>query len=414
MNLLIKNIKQLVTVRSDGKPYKSSKEMRNLGIIDNATVLIQNRQFSWIGPNVEYSQTVDENIDTIDASDLIALPGFVDSHTHSVFAGSRENEFAMRTEGKTYQEITEAGGGILSTVRTTRAASKKELKKLARHHLDTMLRQGTTTVEIKSGYGLNEDAEIKILHTINELAEESLMDIVPTFLGAHAIPDEFKENPDGYVDLVCKRLLPYIAKHRMAKFCDAFCERKYFSVEQCRKIFETAKSLGFGIKIHADQLSQIGASKLAAETSAISADHLEQIDDAGISALKHSGTIATVLPGVSFFLHCGYPPARKIIDAGIPLAIASNFNPGSCMSYSMPLMMTIACTHMQMTPEECITATTLNAAAAVDRSATHGSIEVGKNADILLAAVADYRFLSYHFGTNHIRTIIKNGTILEL
>jgi imidazolonepropionase len=413
MNLLIKNIKQLVTVRSNGKSCKSGIEMRDLGIIEHATVLIQDGLFSWIGPSAKFSQTTDDSIDTIDASDLIALPGFIDSHTHSVYAGSRENEFAMRTEGKTYQEIAEAGGGILSTVYATRAASKKELKKLTSRHIDAMLKQGTTTVEIKSGYGLDEDAEIKILHTINELAEESLMNIVPTFLGAHAIPQEFKENPNGYVDLICKRLLPYIAKHKMAKFCDAFCEQEYFSVEQCRKIFETAKSLGLGIKIHADQLSQIGASKLAAEMAAISADHLEQIDNAGISALKRSTTIATVLPGVSFFLHCGYPPARKIIDAGIPLAIASNFNPGSCMSYSMPLMMTIACTQMSITPEEAICATTINGAAALGLSSTLGSIEVGKQADIILFNVPDYRYIIYHFGTDHVAKVIKHGTYLD-
>jgi imidazolonepropionase len=413
MNLLIKNIKQLVTVRSNGKSCKSGIEMRDLGIIEHATVLIQDGLFSWIGPSAKFSQTTDDSIDTIDASDLIALPGFIDSHTHSVYAGSRENEFAMRTEGKTYQEIAEAGGGILSTVYATRAASKKELKKLTSRHIDAMLKQGTTTVEIKSGYGLDEDAEIKILHTINELAEESLMNIVPTFLGAHAIPQEFKENPNGYVDLICKRLLPYIAKHKMAKFCDAFCEQEYFSIEQCRKIFETAKSLGLGIKIHADQLSQIGASKLAAEMAAISADHLEQIDNAGISALKRSTTIATVLPGVSFFLHCGYPPARKIIDAGIPLAIASNFNPGSCMSYSMPLMMTIACTQMSITPEEAICATTINGAAALGLSSTLGSIEVGKQADIILFNVPDYRYIIYHFGTDHVAKVIKHGTYLD-
>jgi imidazolonepropionase len=413
LNLLIKNIKQLVTVRSNGNPYKSGTEMRDLGIIENATVSIQDGLFSWIGPSTEFSPVADDNIDMIDASDFIALPGFVDSHTHSVFAGSRENDFAMRTEGKTYQEIAEAGGGILSTVSATRAASKKELKKFARHHLDAMLRQGTTTVEIKSGYGLNEDAEIKLLHAINDLAKESLMDIIPTFLGAHAIPHEYKENPNGYVDLICKRLLPYISKHKMAKFCDAFCEQEYFSVEQCRKIFEAAKSLGFRIKIHADQLTQIGASKLAAEMNAISADHLEQIDDAGISALKHSGTIATVLPGVSFFLHYGYPPARKIIDSGIPLAIASNFNPGSCMSYSMPLMMTIACTQMSLTPEEAVCATTINGAAALGLSSTLGSVEVGKQADIILYNVPDYRYLVYHFGTNHVAKVIKRGTYLE-
>lgn len=413
MNLLIKNIKQLVTVSTKGKPYKSGTEMRDLGIIENAAVMIQDGLFSWIGPSTKLSQEPDDSIDTIDASDLIALPGFVDSHTHTVFAGSRENEFALRTEGKSYQEIAASGGGILSTVSATRETSKKELKKLASRHLDTMLKQGTTTVEIKSGYGLNEDAEIKLLYIINELGDEGLMNIVPTFLGAHAIPEEFKENPDGYVDLICQRLLPYVANHKLAKFCDAFCESGYFSIEQCRRIFETAKSLGLGIKIHADQLSQIGASRLAVEMGAISADHLEKIDDAGISALKQSGTIAVILPGTSFFLNCEYAPARKIIDSGIPLAIASNFNPGSCMSHSMPLMMTIACTQMSLTPEEAICAATINGAAALGLSNTLGSIEAGKQADIVLFNVPNYRYLMYHYGIDHVAKLIKHGTYLD-
>jgi imidazolonepropionase len=413
MNLLIKNIKQLVTVRADGKPFKSGKEMRDLGVIENATVLIENGLFKWIGRDTEFTQTVNENIDVIDASDLVGLPGFVDSHTHLLFAGTREDEFVLRIEGKTYQEIAHAGGGILSTVQATRMATKKELKKLARRHLDTMLTEGTTTVEIKSGYGLNEKDEIKMLEAINDLSDECLMDIVPTFLGAHAVPPEFKNNSDGYVDLICSRMLPYIAQRKLAKFCDAFCEQGYFSVEQCRKVFITAKSLGMNIKIHADQLTQIGASKFAVEMGARSADHLEQIDDGGIAALRESRTIATVLPGVSFFLHCDYPPARKIIDAGIPLAIASNFNPGSCMSYSMPMMMTIACTQMSMTPEESITASTLNGAAALGLSEKLGSIEVGKQADIVLYDVPSYRYLAYHFGTNHVAKVIKHGTYLD-
>ena len=413
MNLLIKNIKQLASVRSDGIPFKSGNEMRNLGVIEKATVLIQNGLFNWIGPSIEFNQTMDENIDIIDGSDLVGLPGFVDSHTHLLFAGTREDEFAMRLEGKTYREIAQAGGGILSTVQATRTATKKELKKFARRHLDTILSEGTTTVEIKSGYGLNEKDEIKLMEAINELSEECLIDIAPTFLGAHAVPPEFKNNSNGYVDLICARMLPYLAQRKLAKFCDAFCEQGYYSVEQCRRIFDMAQQLGMRIKIHADQLTQIGASKLAAEMGALSADHLEQIDDAGIAALRQSRTIATVLPGVSFFLNCDYPPARKIIDAGVPLAIASNFNPGSCMSYSIPMMMTIACTHMAMTPEEAITASTLNGAAALGLSENLGSIEVGKQADIVLYDVPSYRYLAYHFGTNHVAKVIKHGTYLD-
>jgi imidazolonepropionase len=413
MNFLIKNIKQLITVNANGKPYKSGIEMRDLGILENATVLIQNGIFTWIGLSSEFSQSLDENIDIIDASDLVGLPGFVDSHTHLVFAGSRENEFAMRIEGRTYQEIANAGGGILSTIRATRATTRKDLKRIARHTLETMLSEGTTTVEIKSGYGLSEDSEIKLLETINDLAEESLIDVVPTFLGAHAIPPEFSEKPDQYVDLICNRLLPYIAQKKLAKFCDAFCEEGYFSLEQCRRIYKTAQSLGIGIKIHADQLSQMGASSLAAEYLATSADHLEQINEDGLNALKRSGTIATVLPGVSFFLHYGYPPARQIIDHDVPLAIATNFNPGSCMSFSMPLMMTIACTQMSITPEEVITASTLNGAAALGLSNKLGSIEVGKQADIVLYDIPNYKYLSYHFGTNHVAKVIKRGVYLD-
>jgi imidazolonepropionase len=413
MNLLIKNIKQLVTVRANGIPFKSGRDMRDLGIIENATVLIENGLFTWVGPSAEFSQRVDENIEHIDASDLVGLPGFVDSHTHLLFAGTREDEFSLRVEGKTYQEIAEAGGGILSTVRATRSATKKDLKKLARRHIDSMLTEGTTTIEIKSGYGLSERDEIKILDAINDLSEECLIDIVPTFLGAHAVPPEFKNNADAYVDIICTRMLPYIAQRKLAICCDAFCEREYFSVEQCRKIFSTAQSLGLRLKIHADQLTQMGASKLAAEMGALSADHLEHIDDAGIIALKQSGTIATILPGVSFFLHCDYPPARKMIDAALPLAIASNFNPGSCMSYSMPMMMTIACTQLSMTPEEAITASTLNGAAAIGLSEKLGSIEVGKQADLVLYDIPGYRYLAYHFGTNHVAKVIKHGTYFD-
>jgi imidazolonepropionase len=402
MNLLIKNIKQLVTVHAGGKPFKSGKEMCDLGIIEDATVLIHNGLFNWIGPNSEFTQVVDKDIDIIDASDLVALPGFVDSHTHLLFAGSHEDKFTMSTKND-----------ILGIVQATRASTKKELKKLASRHLEAMLQQGTTTVEIESGYGLNEKTEIKILEAINDLSKESLVDIIPTFFGAQALPPESKENPDEYIDLICKRLLPCVAQRKMAKFCDTFCEQGYFSIEQSRRIFQTAKSLGMDIKIHADQFAQIGASKLAAEAGAFTASHLEHIDNAGIEALKQSGTIATVLPGNSFFTHSDYAPARRIIDAGVPLAIASDFNPVSCMSYSMPLMMTIACTQMSLTPEEAITAATLNGAAALGFAGKLGSIEIGKQADIVLYNIPNYLYLLYHFGANHAAKVIKRGTYLD-
>lgn len=413
MQLLIKNIRELVTVKSGGRPFRAGMEMRDLGVMENADVLIEDGLFRRIGPTGSLTGSIDEDADVLDASEYVALPGFVDAHTHLLFAGSREDEFAMRVEGKTYQQIAQAGGGIISTVAATRNASKKELKKIASKRLDGMMELGTTTVEIKSGYGLDADSEIKMLEAINELSEEHFMTIVPTFLGAHAVPDEYKSNPDAYVDLICDRMLPYITRRKLARFCDVFCEVGYFTVEQSGQILQKAKSFGIESKIHADQLSQIGASKLGAELRAVSVDHLEQIDDGGIAALKKAGCVAVLLPGVSFFLHYGYPPARTIIDAQIPLAIASNFNPGSCMSYSMPLMMTIACTQMGLTPEEAITASTLNAAAALKMSDTVGSIEVGKQADIVLYAVPHYRQIPYFFGVNLAAKIIKRGTLLE-
>jgi imidazolonepropionase len=413
MQLLIKNIRQLVTVKSSGKPFRRGSEMRDLGIVEHADVLIEDGLFRWIGTSGTLTGTLDEDADVLDASEFVALPGFVDAHTHLVFAGSRENEFAMRVEGKTYQEIADAGGGIISTVTATRSVSKKELKKIASKRLDEMMKLGTTTVEIKSGYGLDADSEIKMLEAINELSEEHFMTIVPTFLGAHAIPIEYKSNPQAYVETICERMLPYIAKRKLAKFCDVFCETGYFTVEQSRQILLKAQSLGIQSKLHADQLSQIGASRLGAELKAVSVDHLEQIDEAGMTAIKQTDCVAVVLPGVSFFLHYGYPPARKIIDAGIPLAIASNFNPGSCTSFSMPLMMTIACTQMNLTPEEAITASTINAAAALKMTDSVGSIEVGKQADIVLYDVPHYRQIPYFFGANLVAKIIKKGTLLE-
>lgn len=413
MQLLLKNIKQLLTVRSDGALSKSGSSMRELGVIDNASVFIEDGVFKWVGKSVAFNEKLKKDADTLDASNYVALPGFVDAHTHLVFAGTRENEFAMRSEGKTYQQIAEQGGGILSTVKATRAATKKELKKLASKRLDAMMQHGTTTVEIKSGYGLDEDSEIKILEAINELDKEHPMTIVSTFLGAHAVPPEFKGKPDDYVQLICERMLPYISKKKLARFCDVFCDKGYFTVEQTRRIFEKARSLGFDLKIHADELANIGASGLAADLSAISADHLENITADETRRLQKAGVVAVLLPGVSFFLNHAHANARTLIDAGVPVAIGSDFNPGSCMSFSIPLMMTIACTQLKMTPEETITATTLNAAAALKLSDKVGSIEVGKQADIVLYEIPNYRYLAYHFGVNLVSKVIKKGTILE-
>ena len=413
MQLLISNLRQLVTVHSSGKPFKSGKEMRDLGVIEQASVLIENGHISWIGNASDFSNTLEPDADVLDASPYVGLPGFVDSHTHALFGGHRENEFALRSEGKTYQEIASQGGGILSTVQATRTATKKELKKAASRRLDAMMKHGTTTVEIKSGYGLSEESEIKMLEAISELADEHFMTIRSTFLGAHAIPPEFRDRRTDYIDLLCERMLPHIAKRKLAQFCDVFCELGYFSLEETQHILEKARSHGLALKLHADEFNSIGATQLAAKLRAASVDHLEHISDDAMGQLRQGTTIAVVLPGVSFFLRNPYAPARKMIDAGIPVAIASDFNPGSCMSFSMPMMMTIACTQMSMTPEETITASTLNGAAAIGLSDQVGSIEVGKRADIILFEIPNYQYLPYHFGANLVSKVIKNGTILE-
>ncbi len=413
MNLALINIKQLITVASQNRPVKIGKEMQNLGIIENAAVLIENNTIQWIGKMEELSMSSIKEADVLDCMNKVVMPGFVDAHTHLVFAGSRENEFAMRSAGATYQEIASRGGGILSTVQHVRNTQKKDLKKFARKYLNSLLRSGTTTVEIKSGYGLDADNEIKMLEAITELNEEEVISIIPTFLGAHAVPLEFGSRKKEYVDLITSKMIPYIGKKHLAKFCDVFCEKSYFEPEDCRIIFSAAKNAGLLPKLHADELTSCGGSELAAEIKAVSADHLENISDAGIKALAEAKVVGVLLPGVSFFLNHPHAPARKMIDAGVPVAIATDFNPGSCMSYSMPIMMTIACAQMKMSPEEAITASTLNAAAALNLSNEIGSIDVGKKADLIVLDIPNYKFLPYHFGENHVEKVVKDGVVLE-
>jgi imidazolonepropionase len=411
MNLLIRNIGQCVTVASHGSGKKSGDDMRNVGIVTDAHVLINNGMIASVSSGAPPS--VPESIEVIDAEGRVLLPGFVDSHTHTVFAGSRENEFAMRAEGKSYQEIAEAGGGIISTMRATRDASKKELYRLAERRLDMMMRYGTTAVEIKSGYGLSPESEMKILEVIHDLKRDHYANITATFLGAHALPPEYKDDIKGYVDRICDYMLPYIAEKKLASFVDVFCEKGYFDLHHTELIILEAKRHGLIPKLHADQLNAFGASELGAKHNAISVDHLEKTTEHGIAALKNSRTIATVLPGCSLFLNHPYAPARALIDAGVPVAIATDFNPGSQMCYSMQMMMTLACTQMRMTPEEAITAATLNGAAALGLSHEIGSIETGKQADCVLYNVHDYRYIPYHYGVNHVWKVVKNGVVLE-
>ena len=413
MHLALINIKQLATVASRGKRVITGSDMRDLSIIESAAVIVEDDTVLWTGQMKDLPAKDLKNADVLDCSDRVVMPGFVDSHTHLVFAGSREEEFSMRSAGATYQEIAEHGGGILNTVGQIRQATKKELKRQARKYLEAMLRHGTTTVEIKSGYGLDMDNEIKMLETINELKKEEVLTIVATFLGAHALPPEYKGRKDLYIHEITEKMIPYVSSHHLATFCDVFCERGYFDIGDTTTILNAGKQSGLTPKIHAEELTPFGGAELAAQCGAASADHLEHVTDAGIKALSAAGVVATLLPGVSFFLNHQHAPARKLIDAGVPVALATDFNPGSCMSYSMPMMMTIACTQMRMTPEEVITASTLNAAAALNLSAQIGSIEVGKKADLLILDIPNYKYIPYHFGENHVDKVVKNGVILE-
>jgi imidazolonepropionase len=414
LNLFIKNISQLVTVASHGKRSLSGTAMRELGIIHDAGVLCTEGTIAWVGAMSQWQGSLLDDFPELDAQGMVALPGFVDSHTHMMFTGDRAHEFGLRAEGATYTQIAQQGGGILSTVRNVRAASKKELKRSATRYLNEMLRNGTTTVEIKSGYGLDMETEVKMLEAINELEQEEVMSIVPTFIGAHAVPPEHKMDPGAYVSTIVDRMIPYVGRKKLAAFCDVFCERGFFDTSDAERILLEGKKWGMAPKLHADEISSSGGAELAAKVGAVSADHLEKVSEHGMNVLREAGVVATLLPGVSFFLNHGYAPARALIDRGVAVAVATDFNPGSCMSFSMPMMMTIACTQMKMTPEEAITATTLNGAAALGLSSTIGSIEQGKVADIIVADIPDYRFLAYHFGTNHIWRTIKHGTILEV
>jgi imidazolonepropionase len=349
----------------------------------------------------------------IDAYGKTVMPGLVDPHTHLVFAGTRENEFAMRIQGKSYQEIAAGGGGINATVAATRTAGRQELKAAARKALDRMLTLGTTTVEAKSGYGLELETELKMLEVIRDLNDEGPMTVIPTFMGAHEIPSEFRQNPEAYVDLVITRMLPEVAARKLARFCDVFCETGVFTVEQSERILSAAVALGLEPRVHADELSDLGGAALAARVKARTADHLLFASDDGMRRMAEAGVIAVLLPGTAYFLRLErYARARDMIAAGVPVALATDFNPGSCMTESLPLILNMACTQMRMLPAEAITAATINAAWAIGEEDCVGSLEVGKQADILILGAPSHEHLCYHFGVNLVETVIKSGKVI--
>lgn len=390
--------------------------MEDLGLIEEGAVAVSGKKIIMVGKTKEVLAQVkiDKKTKIINAEDKVVLPGFVDCHTHPVFGTTREEEFELRIKGKSYEEIAQAGGGIMSSVRSVRQLSKDELIRLALPRLNRFLSYGTTTIEAKSGYGLSLKDEIKILEVIKKLNQIHPLSLVPTFLGAHEIPDEYRERREEYIDLVINEIIPEVAKKKLALFCDVFCEKDVFNIDESRKILETAKSYGLKPKLHADQLISFGGSELAAELKAVSADHLEFISDSGIEKMKQSGTTAVLLPGAVFGLgKDNYPPARKMIDMGLPVALATDFNPGSSFTESMPMILSLACLRMKLTPAEAITAATINSAYAIDKGNSIGSLEQGKKADMVVWDVKNYKEIPYHYGVNLVDKVIKDGEVVR-
>jgi imidazolonepropionase len=409
VDLIIKNAGELLTLSP------SFKEESGLGMIRNGAVAIKKGRIFWIGKTEEMSGKFSLNRDgrEMNATGKVVMPGLIDAHTHLVFAGSRENEFEQRIQGLSYQEIAGRGGGILSTVEATRNSSFDELFSLGKKRLDRMLSKGVTTVEAKSGYGLSLQDEIKILTVMKALQESHPIDIVPTFLGAHTFPKEFRDDRAQYMGLLTEEMIPKVAQERLAEFCDVFCEEKAFTLEESKQILETGKRYGLKPKIHADQLSSGGGAELAAEVHAYSADHLEYASPEGIKKMAEKGVTAVLLPGASFSLSMQkYPAARDMIEQGVAVSLATDLNPGSSMTESLPMMMTMGCILFKMIPKEVIQATTIHAARSMGREKEVGSLEVGKQADILLLDIPNYRYLPYHFGVDHGEYVIKRGKIV--
>lgn len=403
---IIINAKELLTLAGSNKPRTGIKK-GELGIINNGAVAIRDGKIIGVGKTEHLKKKFDlKDTIIIDAKDKVVLPGFVDCHTHTIFAGSREDEFVMKLQGVSYLDILKKGGGILKTVRETRRTDKKNLYDLTKKRLDKMLKNGTTTIEIKSGYGLTTKDEIKLLEVLKELNEKHEIDIVPTFLGAHTIPPGFTS--DEYTDLIVNEMLPLVAKRKLAEFCDVFCEKDVFSVEQSRTILNEAKKLGFKLKIHADEIVRTGGAELAAEIKAISVEHLLKSSHDGIKSVSKSNVIAVLLPATSFFLNAGYADSKQMMKENVPIALATDFNP-SCLCYSMQTIMSLACTQMKMLPSEAIVASTINAAYAINRGNEIGSLELGKKADIIIMDVHDYNLIPQHIGNGIIESVIKDG-----
>ncbi len=409
--LLIKNIAQIATPK--GTTLRKGSQMGEITCIQNGAIYIEDETIRYVGTMEEIlPKVLEDDFVTLDATGKCAVPGFVDSHTHFIFGGYRPEEFIMRLKGAGYLDIMKMGGGIWASVQATREAGEKELLELGRKRLRKMLSQGVTTVEGKSGYGLDLITEQKQLQVMKKLEREQPVSIVSTYLGAHAVPLEYKGREDAYIDYMIETVLPVIKEKELAEFCDVFCEEGVFSISQSEKLLQAAKEQGFSVKLHADEIITLGGGELAVTLGAASADHLLAVSEEGIRRLADAMTTATLLPCTAFCLDKPYAKARTMIDAGCGIALASDFNPGSCFAGSIPLIFALAVIHMKMTIEEALCAMTLNGAAALNRSALIGSIEEGKQADLNLLEYPDYKFLVYHTDAQIIDTVIKKGEIV--
>lgn len=411
VDLIIENANELLTVAEGSQKPLSGTKMKELGIVRNGSLAIDKGIIAAVGKTEEICKRF-RGKEHLDATGKVIMPGLVDPHTHLVFAGSREDEFEMKLQGFSYMEILRKEGGILRTVRETRRASKTELADNCKKTLKIMLEHGTTTVEAKSGYGLNVRDEIKCLEVMKILNEKQPVEVVPTFLGAHAIPPEYKDDADRYIARITEEMIPTIANRELAEFCDVFCERGTFNIEQSRKILLSGKKHGLVPKLHADEMTRLGGAELAAEIGAVSAEHLLFASEKGMKMLAERGVIAVLLPGAAFSLMLGrYAEARKMIELNVPVALGTDFNP-SCWIENMQTIIALACYQMKMTPAEAIVATTINAAHAVNRAKEVGSLEVGKKADILVLDVPTHKFLGYRYGVNLIDKVVKNGKLV--
>lgn len=408
--LLVKNIGCLQTPVGSYS-HKGKQQAENLKLQD-AAILIEDGVIKEITSEGNLPTDAEEADAVIDAEGNLVTPGLVEGHTHMVFGGYRQNEIPLKLKGAGYLDILRAGGGILDTVRKTRAASFEELYQKTEGFLDEMMGFGVTTCEAKSGYGLDFDTEVKMLEVLKKLSEDHPMDIVSTFMGAHAIPEEYKDRADAFIDMLCEKLLPYVKEHDLAEFADVFTEDSVFNYEQSRKYLECAKGHGFDLKIHADEIEAIGGSVLAGEMGAVSCEHLIAINEEGLASMAEAGTTAMCLPATSFYLGADFAPARKMIELGIPVAMASDFNPGSCPSLNLQFVMNLGCLKYKMLPEEILTAVTINPACAINRGDKVGTLEPGKKGDLVIWDAPNMEMLCYRFGSNLALQVIKEGNLV--